>query len=175
MSTGTRGERPASGSGTLWGGKPADTVSTGSSRTSHGATPAPSADEKRLGATETCIMAYIKTGETAETPEPKGTAAVLGAPSSPRDCSFVRPAESTPRRGAIASQIMFERVEQAVERRNRPQILILYLNVYSTSSCGTGDLSDRYALRGDARMPACGREGGGGVVAKRCPVMGRTG
>jgi len=31
---------------------------------------------------------------------------------------------------AIASQIMFERVEQAVERRNRPQILILYLNVY---------------------------------------------
>jgi len=25
---------------------------------------------------------------------------------------------------------MFERVEQAVERRNRPQILILYLNVY---------------------------------------------
>jgi len=32
----------------------------------------------------------------------------------------------------IASQIMFERSGQAVERRNRPRILILYLNVYST-------------------------------------------
>ncbi len=145
MSNGTRGERPASGSGTLWGGKPADNVSVGSSRTSQRATPATYADEKRLGAAETCNMSYIKTGETAETPEPKGTAAVLGVPSSPRDCSFDRPAEST------------------------------QLRVARTSSFGTGELSYRFALRGDASMPACGREDGGGVVAKHCPVMGRTG
>jgi len=71
MSTGTRGERPASGSGTLWGEKPADNVSVGSSRTSQRATPATYADEKRLGAAETCNMSSIRTGETAETPEPK--------------------------------------------------------------------------------------------------------
>ncbi len=71
MSNGARGGRPASGSGTLWGGKPADNVSTGSSRTSHGAAPATYADDERFGVTETCIMSYIKTGETAETPEPK--------------------------------------------------------------------------------------------------------
>ena len=46
-------------------------LTTGSSRTSHGATPATYADDERFGATETCNRSYIKTGETAETPEPK--------------------------------------------------------------------------------------------------------
>jgi len=89
-------------------------------------------------------MSYIKTGETAEHPNQNGTAAVLGVPSSLRDCSFVRPAENT------------------------------QLRVARTSSSETGELSHRFTPRGDARMAARGREGGGGVVAKCCPVMGRT-
>ncbi len=45
MNSGTRGKRPASSSGTVGGGKPADNVPDGSSRKGHRATPATYADE----------------------------------------------------------------------------------------------------------------------------------
>ncbi|GHO81641.1 hypothetical protein KSD_94120 [Ktedonobacter sp. SOSP1-85] len=45
LSSGTRGKRPASSSGTVGGGKPADNVPDGSSQKSHRATPAIYADE----------------------------------------------------------------------------------------------------------------------------------
>ena len=46
---------------------------------------------------------------------------------------------------------------------------------YHVVHTGTGELPRRLASEGDAKMLACGREGGGGVVAKCLPVMGRTG
>ena len=46
LNSGTRGKRPASSSGTVGGGKPADNVPDGSSQKGHRATPATYADEK---------------------------------------------------------------------------------------------------------------------------------
>jgi len=62
-----------------------------------------------------------------------------GVPSFPKDCSFVRPAESTQLRVAIACQIMFERFEWSAERGSCLRILILYLNIYRTSTRGATD------------------------------------
>src|SRR6476469_3100455 len=45
---------------------------------------------------------------------------------------------------------------------------------YYVAHTGTGALPCRLAPEGDAKMPACGREGGGGVVAQRLAVMGST-
>ena len=40
---------------------------------------------------------------------------------------------------------------------------------------GTWELLSRFAWKQDAKMPACGQEDGGGVVAKGPLVMGGTG
>ena len=48
LSSGTRGKRPTSSSGTVGGGKPADNVPDGSSQKGHRATPATYADERNL-------------------------------------------------------------------------------------------------------------------------------
>ena len=46
-------------------------------------------------------------------------------------------------------------------------------------ACGMWEVLSRLTRgnigSGDVKMPACGQDGGGGVVAKRRSVMGRTG
>ena len=49
------------------------------------------------------------------------------------------------------------------------------LRVANTPSVGTGELPYRLAQLWGAKLPARGREDGGGVVTKRLAVMARTG
>jgi hypothetical protein len=73
LCSGTRGKRPASNSGTVGGGKPADNVPDGSSRKGHRATPATYADEwgKSGPAKEPAQASLLPKGEMADTPWPK--------------------------------------------------------------------------------------------------------
>lgn len=73
LSSGTRGERPASSRGTTGGGKPADNVPDDPSRMDHRATPATYADEwgKFDPAKEPAQTSLLPKGEMADTPWPK--------------------------------------------------------------------------------------------------------
>ena len=70
LSSGMRGERPASSRGTAEGGKPADNVPDGPSRKGHRATPATYADEwgRYDPAKESAEASLLPKGEMAETP-----------------------------------------------------------------------------------------------------------
>jgi hypothetical protein len=69
MSSGTRGERSASSRGTIGGGKPADNVLDGLSRTDHRATPVTYADEwgKYDSAKEPAEASLLPKREMADT------------------------------------------------------------------------------------------------------------
>jgi len=47
--------------------------------------------------------------------------------------------------------------------------------LYHTQLGNVGTPTPRHPPWRDTKMPVCGREGGGGVVAKRRAVMARTG
>ncbi len=146
LSSGTRDKRPASSCGTIGGGKPADNVPNEPSRTDHRAIPATYADEwENLIPRRNLQKRRYYRRGKWLTPSSQKAWRLAHG--------FPGPMSATP----------------LPARRKAGSYGLLSLLDRKSGNSQTA------SPERDARMPACGREDGGGVVIKHSSVMGETG